>query len=242
MILQRDVHRSPKVPPKEKVTKQPSTTSSHKVKESSKDRTSSQQLSKSSPATSRKPEQSDHARAVASKEAAGHGRSQDTSKQTSSQDGAKKYGVKPSALSRGDLGGRSRQDGGGKDAVSRKSHEAEMRSQGVTKTSSSEKGAKTGGGERHGGRDREREKERERGGERERERERRREREKKTHAREDRPLKEHSKEKLSKGGASKLQSTSGSSLKSGHSRESGTYMYVHTSCVLNKWQHTLLAE
>ena len=240
MILQCDVHRSPKVPPKEKVTKQLSTTSSHKAKESSKDRTSSQQLSKSSPAASRKPERSDHTRAVASKEAAGHGRSQDTSKQMSSQDGAKKHGVKPSALSRGDLGGRSRQDGGGKDAVSRKSHEAEMRSQGVTKTSSSEKGAKTGGGERHGGRDRERE---ERGGERERERERRREkekeREKKSHAQ---PLKEHSKEKPSKGGASKLQSTSGSSLKSGHSRESGTYMYVHTSCVLNKWQHTLLVE
>ena len=147
--------------------KQPSTTSSHKPKESNKDRTSSKQPSKPSPATSRKPEQRDHARAVASKEAAGHGRSRDASKQTSSRDGAKKDGVKPSASSREDLGGRSRQ-GGGKNAVSR-SHEADVRSQGVTKTSSSERKVKPSGGEHHGGKEREKEKDRERVRERRRE-------------------------------------------------------------------------
>jgi len=212
--------------------KQPSTTSSHKPKESNKDRTSSKQPSKPSPATSRKPEQRDHVRAVASKEVAGHGRSRDATKQTSSRDGGKKDGVKPSASSRGDLGGRSRQ-GGEKDAVSKRTHEADVRSQGVTKTSSSERRVKAGGGEHHGGKEKEgakeRERERERRREKERERERRREkereREKKSHAREDQPLKEHSKEKSSKSGASKLQSTSGSSIKSSHSREPGTYMY-----------------
>ena len=214
--------------------KQPSTTSSHKPKESNKDRTSSKQPSKPSPATSRKPEQRDHVRAVASKEVAGHGRLRDTSKQTSSRDGAKKDEVKPSASSRGDLGGRSRQ-GGGKDAVSR-SHEADVRSQGVTKTSSSERRVKPGGGEHHGGKEREREK----GRERERERRKEREREKKSHAREDQPLKEHSKEKSSKSGASKLQSTSGSSIKSSHSREPGTYvyreyMYITMIYILDEW-------
>ena len=129
--------------------------------------------------------------------------------------------MKPSASSRGDLGGRSRQ-GGGKNAVSR-SHEPDVRSQGVIKTSSSERKVKPSGGERHGGKEREREKDRER--ERERRREKEKEREKKSHAREDQPLKEHSKEKLSKSGASKLQSTSGSSIKSSHSREPGT-LYI----------------
>ena len=215
------------------MTKQPSTTSSHKPRESSRDRTSSKQPSKSSPATSRKPERRDHARAVASKEVAGHGRSRDASKQTSSQDGAKKDGVKPSASSRGDLGGKSRQ-GGGKDAVSRRTHEAEVRSQGVTKTSSLERRVKAGGGERHGVKEKEGAKEKER--ERERRREKERGREKKSHAREDQPLKEHSKEKSSKSGASKLQSTSGSSIKSSHSREPGTYVYITVICIFDKWQ------
>lgn len=141
--------------------------------------------------------------------------------------------MKPSASSRGDLGGRSRQ-GGGKDAVSRRSHEAEVRSQGVTKTSSSERRVKAGGGERHGGKEKEGAKEKER--ERERRREKERGREKKSHAREDQPLKEHSKEKSSKSGASKLQSTSGSSIKSSHSREPGTYVYITVIYIFDKWQ------
>lgn len=142
--------------------------------------------------------------------------------------------MKPSASSRGDLGGRSRQ-GGEKDAVSRRTHEAEVRSQGVTKTSSSERRVKAGGG----GKEKEGAKERER--ERERRREKEREREKKSHAREDQQLKEHSKEKSSKSGASKLQSTSGSSIKSSHSREPGTYVYrrymynITVICILDEW-------
>ena len=114
------------------------------------------------------------------------------------------------------MGGRSRQ-GGEKDAVSRRPHEADVRSQGVTKTSSLERRVKAGSGERHGGK--------EKGRERERRREKEREREKKSHACEDQPMKEHSKEKSSKSGASKLQSTSGSSIKSSHSREPGT-LYI----------------
>ena len=116
------------------------------------------------------------------------------------------------------MGGRSRQ-GGEKDAVLKRTHEAYVRSQGVTKTSSSERKVKPSGGERHSGNEREREKDRERERERRREKEKEREREKKSHAREDQPFKEHSKEKSSKSGASKLQSTSGSSIKSSHSRE-----------------------
>lgn len=160
---------------------------------------SSQQPPKPSPATTRKPERTDPARATDTKtagsrskqESSRHGadRPKDTTKPASSQDGTRKRDVKPGTSSRGDLGGRSRQSGSN-DADRKRTRGGDVRPRESSKPS--EKRPKAGVDSRDG-----KERERERG-------------------------KTHGKDKELKSGASKLQSVSGSSItRSSHFREPG---------------------